>query len=177
MAYYDINGNPLTLGEGQKAGSGSLFGNAIFNVDGTTAGQYYTSPEDAAYWRQRTQDTINGGAVAGPQTMEQQNQQMQQKLTPSIASTQSSPYSFNYQQFNPYQQFSPYQSNPYGMGNYGMSSYGMGSYGMGSYGMNGYSMPSYTLGGSQYARPSYGLLGSPSGQPNANIGRPRTGLI
>lgn len=78
---YDLNGNPITLGAGQKLSGGSLNGNLIYNANGTSAGQYYTSPEDAAYWKQRTQQALNGTAVAGPQTLEQQRQNLQSKLS------------------------------------------------------------------------------------------------
>lgn len=78
---YDLNGRPVTLGAGQRVTGGSLNGNVIYNADGTSAGNYYTSPEDAAYWRQRTQQAMGGSAVVGGgMTLEQQRQNLQNTL-------------------------------------------------------------------------------------------------
>lgn len=77
---YDINGNPITLQDGYKLGGG-LFGNAIFNDKGQGVGQYYTSPEDAAYWKSRTQQAMDGTAVIGGGiTLDQQRQNLQNTL-------------------------------------------------------------------------------------------------
>lgn len=77
---YDINGNPITLQDGYKLGGG-LFGNAIFNDKGQGVGQYYDSPEDAAYWKSRTQQAMDGSAVIGGGiTLDQQRQNLQNTL-------------------------------------------------------------------------------------------------
>ena len=62
---FDINGNPLTIQPGQNLG-GLLFANSIMNADGTTTGQqYYDSAADAAYWKNRSSQSANSGAVIG----------------------------------------------------------------------------------------------------------------
>lgn len=77
---YDINGNPITLQDGYKFGGG-LFGNAIFNDKGQGVGQYYDSPEDAAYWKSRTQQAMGGTSVIGGGiTLDQQRQNLQNTL-------------------------------------------------------------------------------------------------
>lgn len=77
---YDLNGGLINLGAGQRVTGGSLNGNVIYNADGTSAGNYYTSPEEAARARAQVQTSINSGAVAGPQTAAQQAATLQNTL-------------------------------------------------------------------------------------------------
>lgn len=77
---YDVNGGMITLGAGQRVSGGSLNGNVIYNADGTSAGNYYTSPEEASRARAQIQSSIASGAVAGPQTPAQQAAALQNTL-------------------------------------------------------------------------------------------------
>lgn len=67
--YYDINGNAV---KGGRQADGSTIGLSPngpimhYNAQGQAIpGGLYTSAADAAYWKQRTQSAIGGGAVIG----------------------------------------------------------------------------------------------------------------